>query len=331
MLSRRALLSRLAVLAATGGAVWLVRDRLPWLGPKITFAGDQPTPWLPVVGEGVLLEVEVRVNGREVRAVIDSGAQFSAIDSALAQHLQLPRTTALPFLAYGVSGAPSVTHTVALDLALPGLAAPGLRAATLDIQELSGITGRDFALLIGRDLLSRAVMEVDMSQRRLRLLPPETYTPPRDALMIPLQMRQGAPMAEVRIEDGQPIQVLIDTGANSVLALSSDAAQRAGLLAAERELGAARSVGLGGVALNRRVRVKRLRIGSLSLQGVPVLVYEAAHHAPAPEGLLGSGFLRRYRYALDLPGRRLSLTPPTPMIVPRLPERSRQVRRSPGS
>ena len=125
MTSRRSLILRLGLLAASGGALWLVRDRLPWLGPEVHFAGGRPTPWLPVLGEGVLLEVEVQVNGAPVRAVIDSGAHFSAIDAALAHRLKLPRTNALPFLAYGVSGGPSVTHTVALDLALPGLAAPG--------------------------------------------------------------------------------------------------------------------------------------------------------------------------------------------------------------
>ena len=314
MISRRALIPRLALLGAAGGALWLVRDRLPWLGPEVAFAGGTPTPWLPITGGGGLLEVDVRVNGTPVRAVIDSGAQVSAIDSGLAQRLELPRTTALPFLAYGVSGRPKVTHTVALDLNVPGFNASGVRAATLDIASLSGLSGRDFALLIGRDILSRTVVEADLPGRRLRLLPPGGYQPPRDALAVPIQMRQGAPLVEVRIEDGPAVQVLLDTGASNLLALSAATARRSGLAMVGRDLGGAPSVGLGGVSLNRQVRVRTLRVGDLVVRDTPVQIYEPAQAATA--GLLGSGFLRGYRYALDLPGRRLVITPPTPLVVP---------------
>ena len=314
MISRRALIPRLALLGAAGGTLWLVRDRLPWQGPDVAFAGRKPTPWLAITGE--LLEVDVQVNGTTVRAVIDSGAQVSAIDGALAKRLRLPRTTALPFLAYGVSGSPAITHTVALDLTVPGFSASGVRAATLDLRRLSGIGGRDFAMLIGRDVLNRIVVEADMPGRRLRLLPPGVYQPPRDALTVPIQIRQGAPLVEVRIEDGPAVQVLLDTGASNLLALSTATVRRSGLTMAEGEMDSAPSVGLGGVSLNRQVRARTLRVGGMVVRDTPVQVYEPAQAATA--GLLGSGFLQGYRYALDLPGRRLVITPPTPLVVPAL-------------
>jgi predicted aspartyl protease len=314
MVSRRALIPRLALLGAAGGALWLVRDRLPWLGPDIRFARGKPTTWLPVVGDGVLLEVDVQVNGTAVRAVIDSGAQVSAVDAALAQRLKLPRTTALPFLAYGVSGDPALTHTVALDLAVPGFSASGVRAATLDLHGLSGVGGRDFAMLIGHDILSRMVVEANMPARQVRLLPPGAYQPPRDGLTVPIQMRHGAPLVAVRVEGGPAVRVLLDTGASNLLALSSATARRIGLAAADRQLGAAASVGVGGVSINRQVRVRTLDLGALTVRDAPVQIY--APSQAAKEGLLGSGFLRGYRYALDLPGRQLVIIPPTPLVVP---------------
>lgn len=313
MISRRALIPRLALLGAAGGALWLVRDRLPWLGPEIAFADGKPTPWLPLPGDGGLLEVDVQVNGTRVRAVVDSGAQVSAIDRGLAQRLKLPRTATLPFLAYGVSGSPAVTHTVMLALSVPGFDASNVRAATLDLHRLSGAGGRDFAMLIGRDVLSRVVIEADMPGRRLRFLPPGVFSPPRDGLTAPLHLHRGAPLVDIRVGDGPAVQVLLDTGASNLLALSTSTARRSGL-EARPDLGAAPSVGVGGVSLNRQVHVQTLRVGPLVVRDARVQVYDPAQ--VSTEGLLGSGFLSGYRYALDLPGRRLVITPPTPLVVP---------------
>lgn len=319
MISRRALIPRLALLTTAGAGLWLVRDRLPWLGPNITFADGKVTPWLPLVGRGVLLEVDATLNGAPVRALIDSGAQVSAVDSGLAARLALPRTTALPFLAYGVTGGPKVTHTVRLDLALPGLTITNLRAASLDLAGLADASGREFDILVGRDILSKVVLDVDPATHRVRLTSPTAYALPRGAVSIPLRMRQGAPHIVVIIEGAPTVEALVDTGAHSILALTTAAARETGLLAAGREQTETPSIGLGGVVVNRRARARSVRIAGLDLGETEVLIYRPGKQTPAPAGLIGSGFLRRYRYALDLPARRLILAPPTLQMISRRP------------
>jgi len=321
--TRRALLSRLALLASAGAALWLVRDRLPWPPLQPRFADGRATPWLPLQGRGGLIEVDVAVNGTPIRAVIDSGAQFSAIDRRLAERLGLSRILAVPILAYGVSGDPALTHTVRLDLALPGLAVPGLRAAALDLAHILEVSGRDFRLLIGRDVLRHVIVEADFPLRRARLLAAGTYTPPRDAIPVPLQLKGGAPVTTVRVEGAAPFEVLVDTGASGVLALSEPAAQQAGLLAPGRPVSRARSVSLGGLSLDRLTSARTVRVGDLTLEDVPVQIYAPAAHAPAPAGLLGAGLFRRFRTVLDLGGGRLFLVPPTP-IVAALPSEQRR-------
>ena len=316
VISRRALISRLALFGMAGGGLWLVRDRLPGSGPQIRFDDGHATPWLPIVAKGPLLEIQASVNGRPVRALIDSGAQVSAVDRALAAELALPRTTTLPFLAYGVSGAASLTHTVGLDLALPGFAAAGLRAAVFDIAALAGASGRSFRVLVGRDVLNHVRLEVDMTRRRLRLARPNDHAPPRDATVVGLRPQGGAPMVEVRINGGRPIAVLLDTGAQDVLALAAPAASTAGLSPPSAVHTVTASVGLGGVALNTRLQVRTLSVGGVTLRDAPVAVYPPARRSGVPSGLLGAGFLQRFGYVLDLPDRRLLLTPPNLMIVP---------------
>ena len=314
MISRRTLLARLPLVAAAGLGVWLVRDRIPWPAQSVALARGHWSGWIPFGGRGGLIELAGSVNGRPVRAVVDSGAQFTAVDQALAQRLALPPTGSLPMVAFGVSGPPTLTRTVSLDLALPGLAAPGVRAATLDLARLSAATGRAFSVLVGRDVLRRLVLDVDYPGGRLAFHRPDAWTPPADAVVLPLSLKGGAPMITVRVE-GAGVEVMVDTGATGVLALSARAAQAAGLLATGRPVSSAQSVSLGGQSLDRIVVARTVETAGVTLRDTAVQIYAPSAPGPMPEGLLGAGFLRRFRVGLDLPGARLSLARATLSIL----------------
>lgn len=315
MISRRDLLSRLGLVAAGGAALWLVRDRLPWPPPAVVFARGDATPWIRLPPDSRLIEIDGQAVGVPIRIVVDSGAQFSAIDRGLAERLDLPQPVALPMLAYGVSGQPSLTHTVRFDLAFEGLAVRGMRAAVLDIAGLSAATGREFQLLLGRDVLRELVLDADFPRDRVRFHRPEGYVPPLDARPVPLKLTGGAPMTSVRVEDSPALDVLVDTGATGTLALSTEAARNAGLLAPGRPVTRAQSVSLGGVSLDQMVRARTVQAAGLTLRAVDVQVYSPSARGPIPQGLLGTGFLRRFRMILDLDGGRLLLVPPGPLLV----------------
>jgi predicted aspartyl protease len=313
--SRRAFLLRAVALGGAAGALWLVRDRLPWPPLEVRFTRGLATPWERLPPRSGLIEIPVLANGVRIRAAVDSGAQFSAIDGALAKRLGLARTIAAPLIAYGVSGGPNLTHTVKLDLKLTGLEIPHLRAAALPLADIAFATGRDFQLLIGRDVLSRVVLEADFPAGRVRFLTPGSFQPPHDAEIVPLKQRSGAPTATVHVEAAAPVDVLVDTGATAILALSEDAARATGLLAPGRRVTRAHSVSLGGLSLDRMVVARSIRVGGVTVRNAAVQVYAPGASTPAPAGLLGSGLLGRFRMALDLPEQRLVLTPPALTIV----------------
>lgn len=315
MISRRALLSRLGLLAAGGGALWLVRDRIPWPPPKATFARGDATPWIRLPRDARLIEIAGEAGGAPVRIVVDSGAQFSAIDRGLAQRLGLPQSMTLPMLAYGVSGQPSLTHTVRFDLSLPGLSIHGMRAAVLDIAGLSAATGREFQLLLGRDVLRELVLDADFPRDRVRFHRPDTFVAPPDARAVPLKLTGGAPMTPVRVEGSAAFDVLVDTGATGALALSTEAARNAGLLAPGRPVTRAHSVSLGGVSLDQMVRARTVEAAGMTLRGVDVQIYAPSARGPIPQGLLGTGLLGRFRVILDLDAGRLLLVAPGPLLV----------------
>ena len=170
MISRRALISRGILAAAGSAALFAVRDRLPWPALAVRFANGRDTPWQRLPERPGLVEIAASVNGTPVRALVDSGAQLSAIDAELARRLALPRIIAAPLLAYGVSGKASFTHKVRLGLATPGLAVLELGAAVLDLATIADASGRDFHLIIGRDVLSHLVLEADFPLGRARFV-----------------------------------------------------------------------------------------------------------------------------------------------------------------
>lgn len=312
MTTRRAFLLRATAAAAGGVALVALRDRVPWPPLDIRFTDGRGTPWRRMDGRGSLVEIDASVNGRPVRAVIDSGAQITAVDAGLAQALDLPRILAAPLLAYGVSGGPRLTHKVRLDLGVTGLRVGGLRAAVLDLAAVAGASGRAFQVLIGRDVLDRVVLDADLPFRRARLLSPAAYRPAHDARTIPLS--GGAPRAQVRIEDSPPLDLLVDTGASSHIALSQAAARRVGLTAPGRRTSQGLSVSLGGLHPEINAVARTVRLGPLTLHDVPVQIYSPAATAPSPSGLIGMGLLNPFRVSLNLPARRLDLTPP-PLLV----------------
>src|SRR5690606_8159610 len=103
------------------------------------------TGWMPYAARAATPTVRVRVAGREVAALVDSGAQYSVIDRALVASLtqagaDLPAFE-IPMVAFGVGGQPQVGRGVTLDVGIGPLSLNRLRAAVLDLGPLASPEG----------------------------------------------------------------------------------------------------------------------------------------------------------------------------------------------
>jgi clan AA aspartic protease (TIGR02281 family) len=307
--TRRVLIRQLAFLGAGLGGAWWLRERYLFPKPTVEFAnGASGTGWLTLPEATGLVELPAKVAGIPIRVVVDSGAQFSAIDRRLAARLGL-QDSAIPLLAFGVSGQPSLTHTVSLDLSIGPMQLRGVRAATLELLTLSGVIRRPFAMLIGRDVLRALTVDIDWPNRRMRFVRPEAFTPDPGATVAKVRSQGGALMTPVSIEGQAPVEVMVDTGATADIALSAKTAQSLGLLAG-RPMTTGRSVSLGGMSEDRVVRVSRVDFAGRALKDVEVQVFTPTSPAPLPAGLLGVGVLKRFRVALDVSAGVLWLTDP---------------------
>jgi predicted aspartyl protease len=303
---RRAVLRRLLLAGAGVAGLLIVRRSITWPTPRVVFAHGDRTGWIDLPIPGGLVDLPAKVGWTRVRAVVDSGAQYSAIDAGLARRLDLPAATPIPMVAFGVSGRPSLTRAVSLDADFGGFALKGLRAATLDLQPLTGLTRQPFALLLGRDFLRTVVSEIDFPRGRAAFFAPGAWRPPPGARPAPARLESGGLMVKVGVEAAPPVEVMVDTGATGALALSETAARACGLFDG-RPLGAGRSVTLGGVGVDGMAVAREVDFAGHRLKDVEVQIYRPAAHAPVPDGLLGLGVLQRFHLGLDLGGGRLFL------------------------
>lgn len=307
-INRRALLGRLATLGAgVGAAVWL-RARYLHPKPQVIFTGPgDDSGWLALPAREPLIELTAQVHGLPIRTVVDSGAQFSAIDQLLAARFGLAESL-LPMVAFGVSGEPSLTHMVRLDFAIGAMQVSGARAATLELAALSSSIGRPFSMLLGRDVLQTVVLDVDWPAERVRFVRPAAYRPPPGAIAVRARLENGALMVPIVIENAPPVEVMVDTGATAGIALSDTSGAAVGLLAG-RPMTTGRSVSLGGLSEDRVVTARLVEFAGRPLHAVEVEIFKSSVHGPLPDGLIGGGVLRRFRLGLDLGAGALWLSP----------------------
>lgn len=325
LISRRSLLAQAGLLAAGAAGAWWLREHVIWAPPKAVFRnGSSGSGWLSFQSSApALVLIDVFANGVPVPALLDSGAQSTVVDRALAARLGLSLSPITPVVAFGVSGAPQVGRSARLALAAGDAVFEDVRAAVLELAPIAAAAGRPFSIVIGQDVLSTVVADIDFPRARAAFHDPARYVPPAGLIQPPARRSGRELLTTVEVE-GRPLEVVLDTGASGALALSPASARSVGLLDG-RDQRRAPSITFGGVSNDRVVRAASLRFADAEVEDVLVHIYEPPRGGRVPPGLLGVEVLERYRVILDHAQGRLHLLPSDDVR----PRRSR--RRSAGS
>lgn len=307
MPTRRSFLTQALWLAAGAGAVLLVRDKVLWSAPQPDFAAGGSSGWLDFVAPRQLLPtIRARIGGREVTALLDSGAQYSVLDRALSDELALKPSFA-PLVAVGVGGQAQLGRGVTVDVAVGDLAFSRLKAAVLELGPIASPRGLDAPLILGQDVLGQVIADIDFPQRRL-MLAGDAHVMPTGARAAPVRAHGRALRADVTV-NGTPVEAVVDTGASVVLALTREVAETAGLLAGQTPRRGS-SVVLGGQLAGQIITAPRVDFAGAIFTDVDVLLYPGQPMPGFPTALLGVGALRRFRAVLDHAGGTMHLVRP---------------------
>jgi hypothetical protein len=282
-----------------------------------TFDGGIDSGPLRMLGFGDHILLAGRINGQyEGTFLLDTGAGGNVVHRARLDGMGLVSEGEVE--ATGVAGTQAAGF-VDIDLVELGhLRLLHQNWMALDFAHLEPVLGGDMIGVLGYDTLSRVTVSIDYINRNVRFTRPETFTPPANAIAVPLRLDSNVPTTRVSI-DGVEAWVHVDTGSNNTLDLAGPFVTKHGLLDDQATLSASGLIGLGGLGQSLKGSIRSLHMAGFAFEDVPAYFHTAedgifANRAVA--GILGAGILRQFDCTFDYARSTLWLVPNRNYVAP---------------
>ncbi|MCP5117158.1 MAG: clan AA aspartic protease, partial [bacterium] len=279
---------------------------------------------IPFDFSGNLLYLEANIGAsRPMMFLLETGAGMSLVDEESAKELELATVETVQVAGAG-GQATSVNVVEIPHLTIGGLSADGARVAAASLRHLWGSTGRRIDGLLGFDVLSHYVVELDYLRQMATFHKPAGFTYNGTGERLPFTLEFGALIhieATIVQNGAAPVtdKFAVDTGAGGLAALILT-----GPFAAEHNLRGTLvhpvgGLGLGGASSADIGRVDELRIGSVSIeQPLTMFSRDTAGFLSMPGrgGVMGNEVLRRFKTIIDYSRQQLILEPNASLTDP---------------
>src|SRR4030095_8011300 len=267
---------------------------------------------------GIFLRARIN-NSQPMCFALESGASSPFfIDTRRARDLGLKLQGRV---SRGGGAGPSVydvAETSGLTISIAGLKYDGQSAAVIALDSIEAQVGRPLDGIVGLDLFTRYVVEIDYAGDEIRLHDPKTYTYSGAGESIPLTLRDGHffVAAKIQMPGHPPVEgrFLVDTGGVMVTAVLTTPFSRSNNLPAsnQKKILDKSLSGLGGQTKLLVSRATSFTLGHLSIRAPVLYVSQDTGGALGSsdyEGLIGSEILRRFSVVFDYAHGRLILEP----------------------
>ncbi len=258
--------------------------------------------------------VPVRVNrGETTWFVLDTGASETVISKPVAEK------TGLAFQwetgTEGVTGSTLVSTAKNVLLQLPGVEVPTSSVAVVDLSFMQQTLGRSVDGLLGYDVISHFVVQLDYEHHRVTFHDPATFIPDRGSAALAIALFRDVPQVATRIllPGRGPVEIkcLIDSGAGSlILAPSFVSANR--VLESVGKTTTVSDLHFGGESKELAARIGWVQFGPYVLrQPVTIMPRHARGLLTSPDvdGLIGGEILSRFTIAFDYQNQRILFKP----------------------
>lgn len=290
------------------------------LAALLAFAGSlscrssdiTPAPSAPVIRsafvDGIVL-LEATLDGKRGWWILDSGYEYSLLDSATAQAagvaVSAPTTVAQP----GGSVTQGWARAVSLDLSGKPFRPDSL--AVFSLQPLSPVVGKPITGLLGHDFFERNVITIDYAMREVRLASSSGWKPPAGATEVGIWLENGEPFLLATLWANRrsvPAKLKIDTGSLSGLGLNGSFVAQNSLFPPDWPRLPMEGIAVGGATRNFVGRLDSMSLGGVVISQ-PVAGWSEDLARVGDAGTLGAPILARFRVTFDYAHRRIFLEP----------------------
>lgn len=262
---------------------------------------------VPFVLEENEILFKMTVEGREVWALLDSGASTTAIDAT--RPVVAGFKPAITIEGSGVDQTMKVGLGLLPKVEVAGLVIEQLPVASVPLSALDGFDHRP-EMILGFSVFAAGTLRIDYAKREFVLSRTSDGQIAKDATSLPMRVLDGKPVIDARVE-GHAIAVEVDTGNNGGIQLTDTWAAAHGL-PGKRPVAKLRGMMGAGTqeSESQLFRVREIVFGPV--KALEMLV--GTMTTPAPGiigGLLGNELLGRCPAVIfDVPSRALWLEGP---------------------
>lgn len=275
----------------------------------------------PIEVHNNLVVVPMILNGQlPLKFILDTGVRTSILtEKAYSDILNLEYTRKYTIAGPGGEKLVDayVTNNVSFDM--PGVSGRGHAMLVLDRDylELRNYLGTDVHGILGYELFSRFIVEIDYERKTLTLMLPERFKKKRRMKSLPITIEDTKPYVKVNLKmndsTSADAKLLIDSGASHGLLLEADSDPN--IQIPKRNVPSIIGRGLGGVITGKIGRIKQLQIDGFTLPDVIASFPDANSYTDTllmnrstfRNGSIGGEILSRFTVTFNFPQERIFL------------------------
>lgn len=259
-------------------------------------------------------------NQLPLKFILDTGVRTSILtEKAYSDILNLPYSRKYTIAGPGGEKLVDayVTNNVSLDL--PGVQGRGHAMLVLDQDylELRNYLGTDVHGILGYELFSRFIIEVNYEQKMLTLMLPQRFREKKRFEWIPIQIEDTKPYLTASIEMNDTTvlsaKLLVDSGASHGLFLETTSNPK--IRIPERHVTSIIGRGLGGVITGQIAKIKSIKLGKYEVTNVITNFPDPNSYLDTLKtsrlvfrnGSIGGEVLSRFTVIYNFPGEKIYL------------------------